>query len=268
MKISENDIKNWRENPSGKGIWHADELSGFYVREFPSGELSYYLRVRDQNGHRIQTKIAKCSEMSPGQARSYAKSVIPKIKVGGLETVKTKPSNAHSLTGQQIFEKWKVWAEKNPGLISVRKKRYLIENWGAYKQFYDLRIGELSLVEIENNLQKFFDRGLKAVSVNRYITELRSLVYWAENQGLIDADKNHWKEVKRFKELDSVPKTDHFTDEERRAIRKAAEEKSQKSYFGHSMAYIKPLVEILLLTGIRPGSHMIYTVANTSHCRV
>lgn len=224
------------------------KLPGLLLCVNSGGRKSYMIRIHiPRSGKKFSKTFASTEQISLSAARKFAKEYIAQIISGNNPFAKKGMLVASNLTLKTVYEKWNQWALENKKYRDCTKSSYY-----SLKDFYDKEIDKISNEDIQTWQQSELKRGIKSSTINRRYRELKFLAKWAIEHKLIESYQ--FKNSKLLSETDIEPKTHHFSDTERKAIIKAAKEQSMLSIGGRNMAYIYPLVIVLLKTGMRPAS--------------
>lgn len=251
IELTEALVKSLQPNPSKDTYYNDDKLDGLVLIVRKGGRKVYALRTYDKNKKQIKRTIGNADQISLKAARTAAKIWCSQL-VQGQDPFITIDRPDKSRYVPAIIDKWLAWSQTHPTDPMSLSQRPNVRNYlGAFRRYLaDTAIDHIDDISIEDFRAKLAVSNI-AASRNRYVRELQFLATWAKDHKLID--NHHLSGIKPEPETDSTPKTDHFTDAERAAIKQEALAQSTKSYFGRSMAYIYPLTLLFLETGLRPG---------------
>jgi integrase len=144
-----------------------------------------------------------------------------------------------------------------------------------FEHLFESPLDSITVAQIEQwRTKKKKDNGVKASSLNRMITSLKSAINWAVKRGVIET--NPIVKLESLSERDSVKKVRYLTDEERAGLMTALDERETEIREGRDSHnkwlkarklqplprigegafadYLKPLVILSLSTGIRRNS--------------
>lgn len=253
LKLTEAIVKSLQVDPSKDLVFHDTEQSGLVciVRKGGSKVYCYRVQVPGPKRKYINKRIDDADKISLAAARKIARNWSNQLAMGEDPFAKKKASG--SKTFSSVYDAWLGWSKDhptNPRAHGVRKS--MSENRTPLSYFDGFPLDQINKSTVEDYRALQAKAGKKNATVNRYITDLKFLAKWAVDHGMIADHKLH--DVKRVAELDSVPKTHHFTPEERDAFLKVVMEACTKVSGGRRMAYLYPLAFLLMHTGIRKQS--------------
>ena len=127
-----------------------------------------------------------------------------------------------------------------------------------FKDFMERNVESITTQEVERWQTQERERGLKASSINRPLTALKSILHWACKRGIIAEYPLKYLEMLRD---ESDARVRYLSDEERKRLFAAIDERerklkkhqpgiSEEDFADH----IKPMILISLNTGIRRGA--------------
>ena len=243
------------------------ELKGFTLRIQPTGHMSYYVRFRDQSNKQNRLKLGTSSTLTPVQARDMAKKVLAEI-AQGEDPLKSKRKRNNRTLRDFIDNEYAPWARstQKSGDTTVKNlKTFFID-------MLDKPLNEINLWHIEKWIHQQNKRGLKGVTINRYIAYLRSALSKAVELGIIEEHplKNLKKidteeeEIIRYLESDELERLLKALDHREEKIRikrisanqwrKQRGYKLQKNLYDDVFAdHLKAMVVISMNTGLRRG---------------
>ena len=249
-----------RQKPREKRYDIRDKLiNELILRVESSGKKTYLLDCKKPNGKRTSLKIGDASIVSPSQAREIAKEKLLLVSQGIELRDKDKMTLRKLL--DSYYREWAAHNHKN-GNTAVG----MIEK--NFDDFMDRELTDIKKLDIEQWRAKKMNAGVKAATVNRYISALRGAIHWAYNNDLIS--DYPLATLKKAKETDSQQKIRYLTAEERarlfeaiderekelRAARARSRQHSNRRYLQDLSEcafadFFKPLIIVALNTGIR-----------------
>lgn len=262
IKLTEKIIKSLDpdkefEGKKGNEVYYSDtERQGLVLVLNRGGRKAYYYRYNGANGKQIKKSIGSVKSISLESARAIVKNYNEAILAGRDPFQEIKHETEKTFSA--VYDKWREWSETHKqDRRSYYRKKSMRDSRGALSYFNDIPLDKItkSIVEDYQALKLEPDENgkkNKAATINRHFIDLKFLAKWAIDHGIIDS--HQLGDVKKIPETDSVPKTDHFTPEEREKFLATVKEASSKRSGGRNMAYLWPLTLLLLNTGMRPGS--------------
>lgn len=262
IKLTEKIIKSLDpdkefEGKKGNEVYYSDtERQGLVLVLNRGGRKAYYYRYNGANGKQIKKSIGSVKSISLESARAIVKNYNEAILAGRDPFQEIKQEKEKTFSA--VYDKWREWSETHKqDRRSYYQKKSMRDSRGALSYFDDIPLDKItkSIVEDYQALKLTPDENgktNKGSTINRHFTDLKFLVKWAIDHGIIVS--HQLGDVKKVPETDSVPKTHHFTPEEREKFLVTVKEASSKRLGGRNMAYLWPLTYVLMHTGIRPGS--------------
>jgi integrase len=239
------------------------QLKGLLLRIQPTGLMTYY--VEYARGKRA--KIGRHPAMTPAQAREVAKEMLGKVYQGGDPTAFKRLAKAQTFESF-IDEVYKPWAETHIRTANDTVKRLK----SSFPDFQSKKLHEITPWLVEKWRSARFKSGLKASSINRDITDLKSSLAKAVEWGILE--EHPIRSVKKSP-VDSMGKIRFLSAEEEKELRQALEtreSKAKKKRENHNkwlkerkyklrtdisnaplVDHLKPLVILSLNTGLRRG---------------
>lgn len=221
------------------------DMKGFGIRVMDTGMKLYIIRFQ-YKGRRISRSFAPVKVLSVSAARSRASVLIGKYMEGEDPLAVVEKKNTSKLTIRQLYAKWEKWAKEQR--LERRSTKAMI---GAIALHFnvDKKLAEsLTARDLENYKNECTKKGNQPSSVNRILRELKYLYSWANTQGLLSEDFKYPEGVKRLSEAMISPKEHHLSDVE---VDKLLEETDKLIAKRPNLAYILPIIEFALNTGIR-----------------
>lgn len=242
--------------PTGKRVNIHDKLVNELILYMsPQGKKTYYLDIKTPK--RTTKKIGDAAILTPQMAREKAKDMLLRIADG--ETFQRK------LTfGELVNNYYAEYAEETfrSGTAMMKELRK------CFSWLNNHPAETITFMEIERWRAAELKRGVKAVTVNKYISLLRGALTYAYKRKLIGV--NPLKGLPTLPEVDSEKKVRYLTDEDRAAFMAALDEREAELRAkrvrtrAHAKGqhlpdtretvyadYFKPLILVALGTGIR-----------------
>ena len=139
--LTEKRIRDAKPGPKPATLWDST-VKGLGVRVFPSGAKSFVLSYR-VNGTKKLATLARCSEMSLGEARDRAGRELAAIRDGGADPLRRREEIAAAPTVTDLFDRFfseYVPRRREAGRMAestarhyTRQRRYVEPGLGAIK---------------------------------------------------------------------------------------------------------------------------------------
>lgn len=242
-----------------------EKLTGFIVRVNPTGKMTYMCEYA--RGKRIM--LGKVGVITPMQAREKAKTMLAEAITGYDPNAVKKQADTIPTFKSFLENEYTPWhaAHAKQGNQDIdRIKRHFFES------FADKKLTEIDVRSVEKWCTKRLNDGIKAATINRDITTLKSLLSKALKWELIKV--HPLTNLKPFR-VDSLSKIRYLSKDEEVRLRKilnAREEKLRETRITHNewrkerqcpllpdlsqnffVDHVKPMVLLSLNTGIRRG---------------
>lgn len=251
-------------------VWDS-EIKGFLVRVSTTGNKSFRLSYRNQDGKRQTFTIGRFGNVTTAQARDIAKTKIGQV-ITGIDVQAEERSKViqRTLTLSEFIEQhyaaWRAVNRKNADLTLNRIKL------NFYPAFRNTALDKITVAKVEHWRTKKLSAGVSKETTNRDIADLRSALNSAATWDLIKVSPlNKLKASK----VDRSPKVRYLSVDEEKALRLALQERDQKIRDArargrqHRIArghdplppidqtqygdHITPMVLVSILTGMRQG---------------
>lgn len=253
--------------PKEKPYWITD--AGFqnlrlYVGA--SGKTWYACYRSEEDGKNKSYKLGSADTLTVAQARDLAKEFGAKLIRGEVKP-KEKPASKILLSDLLgLYEPW-VLANRRSGRETMNMIR------STFGFLFERPVDELNLMEIEKWRIERMEAGLKASSINRFMSCLQALLNWSVKRNLIE--NNPLVRLEHLQEHDSDAKVRYLTDGERNRLMDALNAREKRiretrkshnewlaerghvlmpSIAGEYADHIKPMVLLSLHTGMRQGN--------------
>ena len=238
------------------------KLTGFLIRVYPSGKMSYV--VQYQRGKR--TTIAPVGVITPKQARERATQILAESLQGKLPSQNKNQTNQTTLENfiKHDYEKWAL-ANLNSGRKTVDRI------FTAFPDFLPLALDKITVRLVDQWRTKMLNQQ-KPATINRSIGTLKALLSKAVVWNVID--EHPIAQIKPLK-VDANPIVRYLTSEEeqrlftalhKRKLRLQQERASANEWRkarrypllteikNHEYAeHIHPMIEVSITTGLRKG---------------
>ncbi|GHV40559.1 recombinase [Synergistales bacterium] len=200
---------------------------------------TWYVDYKGLDGKRNHHKIGHADVVTVAMARDVAREFLARLELGD-ETVE-KHTKRGALTLQELiethYEPW-VLANRRTGKETIKMLKNL------FGDFLESPVVDLSVTAVEKwRDAKRQNLKLKAASLNREITALKSLLNWAERREIINA--NPLARLEPLREDDSDRKIRYLSGDERDRLHRS---------LVFAPEYLRVMVFVSLNTGIRRGS--------------
>jgi integrase len=232
-----------------------------------SGKKTWYLFFR-AGGKRGKHKIGGAGVLTVDQARDLAKAFIGKLAAGENPHDKTPTPQNITLDDllTDLYEKW-LLAERKGGKATAAMIR------STFKQFMNRPAAALNVIMLEKWRAARLDGGTKRATVNRLAGALKSMLNWAAQRGILEA--NPIAKLRPVSERDSDGIVRYLKDDERARLMAALDEREalmrggrdshnlwlkgrklppRPAMNGEYADYLKPLTLVALNTGARRGA--------------
>jgi integrase len=238
-------------------------LKGLLLRVQPSGVLTYYIEFK--RGKRV--KIGRADAITPFQAREFGKAILSEVYQGEDPTDKRRLAQAQTYL-QFLEDTYKQWLIAN--LRTGEKTFDRLKN--SFTEFHLAKLHEINPWLVEKWRSRRQKDGMKPVSINRELADLRSMLGRAVQWGMLES--HPLEKVKPCK-VDSSPKVRFLSQDEETSLRtvlevrekklRAARERGNKwraergeplypSLEGVAFVdHLKPAILLSLNTGLRRG---------------
>jgi len=238
-------------------------LKGLLLRVQPSGVMTYYLEFK--RGKR--TKIGRADAITPIQARELAKKVLSEV-YGGIDPTERKQNDREDTYIEFLEADYKQWLKANLRTGEATFDRLK----KSFVELHDLKLYEINPFLIEKWRLRRKEDGVKPITVNRELADLRALLKRATEWGLL---QDHPLKNTKLTRIDKYSKARFLSMEEEAKLRKALDNREQaliaarqsandwRAERGYSLYadldniafvdHLKPAVLLSLNTGLRRG---------------
>jgi integrase len=213
------------------------EVKGFIYELRASGEGTYYLRYTDVSGRKRQHKIGGASDISCAAARKAAQRLRSEVVLGG-DPAAAKAEARATPTFAEIAEQHITYARlhlRSYDDVESIHRIHLLPKFGKK------RVTEITRPAVSQFLAEKRASGLAPVTVEKIRVIMGRCYQLAAQEGVPGCDKNPCRGIKRPQ---LVFARERFLTAEEAARLKAAAASSRNTQ-------LKPIVELLLLTGAR-----------------
>lgn len=249
------------------------EIKGFLLRVQPSNTKTYYLDYRTSTGKRNRYRIGQHGTITPIQARDVAKVLSGKVAHGVDLQVEKKATKAKASRDAVrclkafMTQSYQPWAETH--LKSWKQTITRINT--HFDSLMNRPLEEVNQWVIDKWRANRIKSGISAVTVNRDIAALRSVLSKAVEWGIIDIHP-----LARLKPLpvDRSPSIRYLSEAEETRLRDALNEREIRTkterisanewrkkrgyeqypeYKAKYVDYLQPMIILALNTGLRRG---------------
>ncbi len=268
-------------------LWD-NELQGFILRVQPSGVKTFYLEY----ARKKRVKIGPADSMTPEQARMKALALKSAFKVDGVipETGKAKRQREQKEELAKALEQ----ANSYLNFLSDKYRKHLVQTLRSgvdnaenvketmdnlirrFPEFHQLRLNEISLLEIDKWKQRRADEGVRTSTIQRQLNDLRACLNMAVEWELL-ANSPFARSTRRNRKskIDSNAVVRFLSTDEEISLRSALDKREAKIRAGRESAnewrskrnyvtysdmedqffadHLKPAVLLSLNTGLRRG---------------
>lgn len=250
-----------------------DLLTGFLARVQPTGKVTFYFAYRTSDGRRLRSRIGAYPAVTAPNARLKAEKLSAEVVLGSnpqqekqTERIKRQRAKHESLAGF-IEHKYKDWA-----LSHQRRGQETLDLLHRnFKHLQAKNLKDISAWEIQKWRTERSKAGLSPSTINRSVTTLKAVLNRALEWGVIET--NPLQTIKPLK-LDSKGVIRYLSEDEEHRLRAALNDRQQElvdsrnsgnawreargkekypDLTGALVDYLKPLVLVVLNTGIRRG---------------
>src|SRR4051794_3501583 len=154
-------------------------VKGFLLRVQPSGAMTYYVEY----GRGKRMALGRSTVIAPDKARTRARDILAGAQFGEDPMAERHLGEAHTL-GTFVEEVYSPWAEANVRTATATVARLKT----SFAEHLDKRLVELTPWVVERWRAARIKDGVKAVTVNRDLADLKSSLTKAVGWGLIEAN--------------------------------------------------------------------------------
>lgn len=163
-------------------IWDT-EVEGFGVRAQPSGRKTYVVRYRARDARRTQRKmaLARCSDMTPDQARALARKVFAQVAEGMDPAAERRPAQAKAAkTVEQMFKAYVAHMRARGRTSAAEVERALLQakNNAATALGRDKAPSEVTPMAIVDYVADIFRAGHRGAA-DKHRSYIASAFQWA-----------------------------------------------------------------------------------------
>ena len=177
-----------------------DDVKGFGLRVFPSGEKSWIVEYRAGSGGRgaakKRLKLGSVGTMTPEKARKAARDVLAKAQLG-YDPARDRQDGRRSLTFAQLAEVFlseHVDAKRKMG--TATHYRYLLEQI-AIPEIGALKAGA---VERSDIVKIHLSRRGTPFQANRLLAVIGSMYAYAQRRGIVPDNVNPARKIEKYPE--------------------------------------------------------------------
>jgi len=241
-KLTKRVVEGIAPDPSKRIEMWDTEVTGFYVRVYPTGKKTYFLQYRNKQNVSKKIKIGVHGSITTEQARETASKLSLSIHAGEDPSV-TPPTPERAYTVYDLGEEYL----KHHAELKKRPKGYkedkAVLNDILLKEFGNMRVDTLSTFDLQKLHSDLKNTPYKANRVRALLSKMFNLAIqwgWCFDNPVNGVEK--YQEYKRYRWLD---------DEEVQSLFSAL-----KTYQNQSVANA---IRLLLLTGSRRSEALTAT---------
>jgi integrase len=237
VKLTKRVVEGLEANPTKRIEMWDTEVTGFYVRVYPTGKKTYFLQFRNKNRVSRKVKIGVHGSITTELAREQAVKLSLEIAGGRDPSVKivSKDDTVHTMA--ELGEKYlELHAKSNKAPKCYKEDASILKNI-ILKKFANMTVESITTLDLQNlqtDLQKTTYRANRTRSLLHKMFNLAIKWGWRFDNPVAGVSK--YQEYKRHRWLD---------DEEVKQLLSILE-----TYHSQAVANI---IRILLLTGSRYG---------------
>lgn len=177
-----------------------DDLKGFGLRVFPSGEKSWIVEYRPNGGGRSVAKhrftLGSAGTLTPDQARRAAKDALASVRLGA-DPARERDEARKSLTLAELARRYlaeHVDAKRKPG--TRQHYRYLLEGV-AMPALGALKVAAVTRRDVAELHDKL---GPKPFQANRLLAVISAMYSFAGKRGLVPEGCNPARGIEKYRE--------------------------------------------------------------------
>jgi integrase len=265
-KLTQKKINSLRAGDKPQYIADGD-VPGLSLYVGTTGKKTWYLFFR-ADGKRVKHKIGDASVLTAEQARGLARDFLNKLAHGENPHDRTETPENITLGSllTELYEKW-LLAERKGGKATAAMIR------STFKAFLSKPVVDLTVLSLEKWRAERLESGTKRATVNRLSGALKSMLNWAVQRSIIEA--NPIAKLRPVRENDSDGVVRFLSDDERARLMAALDEREalmregrdshnlwlkargkplMPALQGEYADHLKPLALVALNTGARRGA--------------
>ena len=236
--------------PKEKPYWITDEGCQNLRLYVGTSKKVWYVAYQNDMGNSQSHRLGSAEALTVAEAREMAHDIAVKV-AKGERLKKQKPPERRTL-GSYLNNIYFRTANRNLKSADETIRKITTD----FYQYFDTPIDELTPIMFEEWRTARLQAGVKAATVNRILSTLRSSLNWGVRCGLIES--NPLQRFGKLKESDSRSIVRYLSDDERERLETALiarEERLRKENGGGGRGefwdYLRPAVLLSLNTGIR-----------------
>ncbi len=177
-----------------------DELRGFGLRIYPSGEKSWIVEYRPAGGGRAATKrrlkLGSVGSLTPEQARKSAADVLAKVRLGG-DPARERTEARRALTFQELTE---VFLAEH--VEAKRKVRTASQYRDLLQRLAIPKLGRVKAAEVTRSdlARLHLEHQATPFQANRLLAVIGAMYSFAERRGLVTEGFAPSKRIEKFRE--------------------------------------------------------------------
>ncbi len=246
------------------------EMSGFLVRTETSGSRTYYIKYRREDGKRVMLKVGDAAILTLVQARDHARRLLADALRGEDPAEARKEARRHIATLADLLTEYETVNAGKPSL--AEEMRAIRANFG---ELMDKPLDSIKLFSVEKVRARLNKEG-KPRAGSRYCRYLKTVLNFAVAREFITENP-----LAKFKAKEMDPhRVRYLTPQEEAALFEAIDKRETRlreareshrewcekrnypapvSLDGSYADYVKPMIEIVLNTGVRRRELMTLT---------
>ena len=234
VKLTKRVVESAAADPTKRiEIWDT-EITGFYVRVYPTGKKTYFLQFRNKNRESRKVKIGVHGSITTELAREQAIKLSLTIGGGGDPSVKTVvKDNSHTMT--ELGEKYLALHAKSKKTPKGYKEDSAALKNIILKKYARQHVESISTLDLQNLHSELQATPYKANRVRSLLSKMFTLAVqwgWRPDNPILGVER--YQEYKRHRWLDDTEVQRLFS--------------VLDAYYNQSVANV---IRLLLLTGSR-----------------
>lgn len=203
------------------------ETTGFHIRVYPSGKVSYYYAYINTKGRRNRVLVGKADAMTLQQAKDKVANYVSDVANGIDIQAEKKTAKKHieQLNKRTLYtyldEQYRPWVSAN----HKRKDEVIKTIKASFKDYKDWPLTDITLEELEKWRIKKKKAGLKATTINRQVNALSGAMSKAVQWKVIPS--HPFKGIGDLK-VDKKPKHRYLSESENKRLFKVLAERDQE----------------------------------------
>ena len=177
-----------------------DDLRGFGLRVYPSGERSWIVEYRPagcgRNAPKRRLKLGPVGSLTPEQARKAAAEVLAKVRLGG-DPARERTEARQALTFRELAD---VYLEEH--VVAKRKARTASQYRDLLQRLAVPKLGKMKAKDVSRSdlARLHLEYRGTPFQANRLLAVIGAMYNFAERRGLVPEGINPSKRIEKFRE--------------------------------------------------------------------